>query len=348
MADGVALEGVGKASLQPKRAAKAVTYLVIILALLADAVLLSAAVLDYAPILLLLAGHVGVVGLMALLLLRRLRTGSDGGFALLAIMGTLATGPFGAAGALLMPLLARRNADNEALLSAWYQRIALSAEQDAFTKLSDRVAIGRAANLAAPAPQPLFELFQSAQVSDQQTALGIIARSFHPGYLPVLKLALDSPEPVIRVQAAAVAARVRDQLNVHVRTLFARAADPTLLAATAVDVAAELRAAIDSGLLETAEYNTAVGVHDGLLARTFARIDAGQRQRGSEARERRGTEVDDAYVAYLLTQSRFDEVRAARLAVRRPVHGRYRHRLVRARPVTPNLKRILHSVAVSQ
>ena len=58
---------------------------------------------------------------------------------LLAVISIFATGPFGAAGALVFPLLARRNAASEALLPAWYERVALSAEQDTFTKLSDRV-----------------------------------------------------------------------------------------------------------------------------------------------------------------------------------------------------------------
>ena len=39
-----------------------------------------------------------------------------------------------------------------------------------------------------------------------EEAIVMYTRHFHPAYLDTLKLALESPEPVLRVQAAAVAA----------------------------------------------------------------------------------------------------------------------------------------------
>ncbi len=321
---------------KPVAAAALASQFIIVAALVAEVILVVGGVRGWS-FWQLLAAHCAVVAIMTVLLRRRISSGSDGGVALLAAVGTLATGPFGAAGALLMPALTRGNNTSTALLTAWYDRIALSGEQDDFTKLSDRVAIGRAADLAAPAPRPFVELFKSGPIAEQQVALGMIARGFHSGYLPVLKLALDSPEPVIRVQAAAVAARVRGQLNSHAETLFARAADPTLSPSDAMDVAAELRAAIDSGLLEASEHTTAKGVLDGLSARLFARLDARRRrveQGGLVPSERLNDDVHDAYATQLLQQGRFADFRAYRVSLRRPVLGRYRHRLVRARRIS--------------
>ena len=322
---------------------------IVVLGFVAEGAIVFAALSGRLNTLAALAVHLALVLLLCLLLQRRLRSGADGGLALLAIVGILATGPVGAFCALLMPILTRRNTTSEALLPHWYKRIALSAEQDAFTRLSDRVAIGRAANLAAPLPQPFVDLFQSGPIAEQQTALGLIARGFHPGYLPVLKAALASPEPVIRVQAAAVAARIRAPLNAHAAALFARAANPMLSTNEAVDIAAELLAATDSGLLEAAEHSMALKVRDGVMGRTFARLDARRRTAATGIRvspQRTSDDVDDAYASHLLAEGRFEEFRLYRLAARRPVIGRYRARIVIARPLAADIKRHIVPLAV--
>ncbi len=323
-------------------------FVVVALALMAEATLLYAALRE-ATVPSVLLAHLAIVAVMIGCLQHHVRACTDGGYAVLAIVATLATGPFGALGALLMPRLARRNPASEALLSAWYARIALSAEQDAFTKLSDRVAIGRAANLAALPPEPFVELFQTGPIAEQQIALGLIARSFHVGYLPVLQIALDSPEPVIRVQAAAVAARIRGPLNAGTVAQFARAADPTLTPAEAMEVAVELRAAIESRLLDSAEQTTAERVREALLARIFARLDARQRKIAAGERvspELTGDDVDDAYASHLLANGRYADFRAHRLAMRRPFSGRYRRRRVRSRPISAHGVRQLRPLAV--
>lgn len=337
----------GVATLEIRRAG---VQLPLLLGSLAECAAVVAAMRNTIGLPVLLVVHLGLVAALALLQWRQVRTCADGGLALLGVVAMLATGPFGAICALIMPMLTRRDPVSEALLPSWYDRIALSAEQSKFTRLSDRIAIGRAANLAAPLPIPFVELFKSGPLAEQQAALGLIARAFHPGYLPVLKMALDSPEPVIRVQAAAVAARIRGPLNAHMADLFARAADPLLAAGGAIELASDMKAAIDSGLLEAEEQSTAVGVRDGLLGRTFARLDA--RQSGDPAQripaELRDDDADDAYAAHLLAMGRLDEFRVFRCAIRRPLYGRYRRRLVRSRPVTQRLAGALAPIKVAR
>lgn len=314
-----------------------------------ESALLALSAIERIPLPVLILSHLGVVGLLVLILRQHIRSGADGGLALLAVIGILATGPFGALGTLAMPLFARRKPATDALLASWYERIALSSNQDDFTKLSDRVAIGRSANLAAPMPPSFVDLFHSGPIADQQVALGVIARSFHPGYLPVLKVALDSPEPLVRVQAAAVAARIRGQLNTHVVTLFIAAADPTLSLAAAQEVVAQLRSALASGLLEASVQKSAAGILDGLTARIFSKLDARRRRVvvvGRSTPELTDDAVFEEYSAFLLAAGRFDDFRATRLAVRRHVRGRYRSRLVIARPAGTAFKQQLRASAV--
>jgi hypothetical protein len=126
----------------------------------------------------------------------------------------------------------------------------MAGETDEATRLCENVATGRTADLTGHAPASFVAVMERGSLDDRQAALGIIARNFHPDFLPVLMQALKSPEPVIRVQAAAVATKVRGDL----RALVDRHAGVTAAAVAdspgALVVAAELEAAIASGLLD--------------------------------------------------------------------------------------------------
>jgi hypothetical protein len=321
------------------------TRAVLALCLLVESAIFASAALGRLPTPPLLGAHLLTVALAALLLIRPLRSGRDGGLALIGLITILATGPFGALGALLLPHLGAPTNLAASKLEAWYARIALSAEQDAFTRTSDRIAIGRAANLAAARPEALASLFTGSAIDAQQTALGMIARTFHPQYLPALKLALDSPEPIIRVQAAAVAARVRDKLRDQAAAMLARAADPTLPPGPAVLLAGDLEAMVASGLLEEGTRVAALRAVDGLRARTMARLDAAHRAAGvptgaALAPAPHAHVAAEAYLAFLLAEGRFAEFRAARSRLRLPTTGRYRHRRVNVGHAAPTGRRV--------
>ena len=349
MADGHNADRAEPAPHRTESVPAPVALLVLLIVGLADAAVMVAAArsLISGPMTMLL--HLGIVALAAVLLRRRVLSGNDGGVTLLGLLTTLATGPFGAFGALVLTWLVRRNAGTEARLAGWYERIALSASQDDFTKLSDRVAIGRSANLAAPPPTLFLDLFRGGPIAEQQSALGLIARAFHPGYLPVLKIALESAEPVIRVQAAAVAARVRAPLQAYITGQIRCAANPSMSAAEAIEICDQLDSAIASGLLEESGRVEAISVREALLARTFARADADARNaaaRVSQTTNQGSAEAADAYAAHLLAEGRLADFRAARLKIRRPLFGRYCHRFVHARPAGSRVRAVLRPIAV--
>ncbi len=278
------------------------------------------------PLSIILGLHLAIVAALAALLSRSLRSGADGGFALMGVIGTLATGPFGALCAALLPAMSATQDSSAARLAAWYERIALSSEQDEFTRLSDRIAIGRAANLAAPTPLELMGEFRGGSSAIQQTALGVIARNFHPDYLPVLKVALDSPEPVVRVQAAAVAARVRETLKRQIGPMITRAADPTLKPDATLRLAIELEMAANSGLLEAAARAEAVRTSAGLRGRLFARLDTDQHRTSGNRPILTAKAVAEDYLSRLLLDGRFQDFRRARTRMHVPYAGRYRQR----------------------
>lgn len=175
-----------------------------------------------APLAVLLAGHVAlIVGAAAFLL------GGDRGRDLTAplaiLVAVISGGPVGAVVALAALVWLARPALPSDLLADWYRRIGFTKRVDAETRLAERIAAGRVIDTAAP-PPPAFEaVMRAGALEERQRALGLVARFFHPGYLPTLKVALASEEPVVRVQAAAVAARVRPQLAAHVARLIGEA-----------------------------------------------------------------------------------------------------------------------------
>jgi hypothetical protein len=168
----------------------------------------------------------------------------------LALIAALIAGPAGGLIAVLALLRMEREPAHPELLTAWYDRIALAGDTDAATDLYNTVAMGRALDTSITPPQVFDAVMTEGSLADRQTALGLIARQFSPSYAPALRHALVSPEPVIRVQAAAVAVKVRAELKASLATALARAQAGPLTPAAAGRLAVELRAMTASGLLE--------------------------------------------------------------------------------------------------
>lgn len=201
-----------------------------------------------------LLAHGAVIAVAAWRLLAVAPAGRDLTRPALAVLAAAVAGPVGAMAALVMAATGRRAEAQSPLISSWYRRIALSAEIDPVTALCDDVASGRTMNLAAAPPSVFLDVLAGGAVAEQQAVLGLIARRFHPDYLPALSAALKSPEPVVRVQAAAVVARIRDELAARVRdhleVLGTAAANGGATIADGAARRAELGKAARSGLLD--------------------------------------------------------------------------------------------------
>ena len=94
-------------------------------------------------------------------------------------------------------------------------------------QLAARIRDGRRHRLGK-APAPFTQVFASDDVAAQQHALASISRSYRPEMRDGLRLALESAVPAIRVQAAAVHARLRGQFDARAKALLTDgpAADP--------------------------------------------------------------------------------------------------------------------------
>lgn len=250
--DAPALAASGNAALAPERRpafGADILYLsaalVIELLIAADAVASARAW----PLVALL--HLAVLAALAIWVGALRGAGRDTTAAMLALLLTAIAGPVGALLALLYaPFAATRTSDGE-LLAAWYARLALSNEVDPAERLAGDIEAGRTLDPAAPEPAALADLLARGTLEQRQQALGLIARRFHFDYGPALSLALRSEEPVLRAQAAAVAARVRSEVGAEAARRIAEIDCQPSSGAAALATARWLERAAASGYLDS-------------------------------------------------------------------------------------------------
>lgn len=100
----------------------------------------------------------------------------------------------------------------------------------------DRIEQGRRHPLNGSPPRSLLKTLAAGSLHQQQEALAAISRAYHPDMRPALAAALASPTPALRVQAAAVYAKLRGTYEARAKELLALGktgdlpADPALAA----------------------------------------------------------------------------------------------------------------------
>jgi hypothetical protein len=280
-----------------------------LLALLAEAGIAWLTVTGVLKLPLALMYHLAVIGALVVRVVQCQRTGRDVGALLLLVPAVAIAGAFGAAGGLVIGWLSKQRTEDQARLARWYTRIALSTETSPMSRLSDHILSGRALDPDLAPPDPFASLISTGTIAEKQSILGLIARKFHPEYLPALQAAMISTEPVIRVQAAAVAAKIRGDLGALTERLLrdaaAATADPQAVARCVLDV----QLCVQSGLMEDKDRDRSERMVEGLRARTLAQL---------ERRQDRAVLPADAAEAvallegHLLAQKRFAAFRHGR------------------------------------
>jgi hypothetical protein len=210
-----------------------------------------------------------------------------------------ATGLIGAIGGLINCLMPRRRPATPKLLREWYQRIALSADVDQITRLCDDVSSGRHIGLMTPAPSSFVTVLERGSLAHRQAALGMMARNIKPEYLPALSAALKSTEPVIRVQAAAVATKIRPELRALVDTAVLSVDTGRITPSKALACAVDLEACVASGLLDAGD-------------RIRAEVTIPRLKTLAGTADAPLTRVSPAQETAMLEQGRFRELRVAR------------------------------------
>jgi hypothetical protein len=268
--------------------------------------------------------HAVVTVALATWIWSRSRNGHDVVLPLLCLIVTLFLGPLGALGTHGLQWISGRSRDRQELLDAWYARIASSRSTDEVTRLSDAIVVGRSLEFPDGPPPSFLKVMQSGTTAEQQTVLGIIARRFHVDYLPVLDLALQSPVPVVRVQAAAVAARVRDPLQREVEAAADKASAGGLTVEERLECAAYLRKAMVGGLIDESVRERANDTKARLIGTVVQSIEA-----GTIGRQTLQPEAVDVVERDLIAAGDFAMLRAVRRQRMYSTLGRRRTRVAR-------------------
>ncbi len=260
-----------------------------------------------------LCAHLALIALAALYLARVRTAKTDLSPYGLSLVAAAIAGPVGAVMGIVAVWLHARERPNVELLAHWYERIALAGDVDPVTSLCNAVAMGRGVQTTM-VPPPVFErVMADGTLEDRQTALGLIARRFAPSYAAALRLALVSPEPVIRVQAAAVAVKVRAELKTALRETLAETSVPGLTPVQAAELTSQLQAMAGAGMLEEDDQQRAEQAISSLLEGDVPAAVS----RATGASPPLSQAAQELIENALLRQGRYREFRALRLQATR-------------------------------
>jgi hypothetical protein len=109
-------------------------------------------------------------------------------------------------------------------LAAWFPRMTPSRPPEPVPGPADTVYAqirqGRRPEVAAKAVRCYGTMFSTGTLAEQQAAIAAISRGYKPVMYDALQMALASPVPVVRVQAAAVFAKLRGDFGARAKALL--------------------------------------------------------------------------------------------------------------------------------
>ncbi len=141
----------------------------------------------------------------------------------ISLVATLFAGPIAAFGGLgcLLSLMLSRRVESPQKLKEWYERLSGRRAVDKATLIFKDLTDQRALKPLTITVPDFSKIMEAGGEAEQQALLGMIGLDYHPDYLPVLKRALASPNPFVRVQAAAVFAKLRETFKNRLKSACA-------------------------------------------------------------------------------------------------------------------------------
>jgi len=181
-------------------------------AALADILLLRAWLMQDLPMIAVMGLHLGLVALFAGLCRAMLGRGAAATWAMTAILALF--GPFGGLALMLI-------GPGQAGASGPAQAGAGPRPAAAPEALADSIMQRRRHPLPLTGMPGFVQVFRTGTMQQQQRAIAAISRHYHPDMRPALATALASPVPALRVQAAAVHAKLRGSFEAQAKAILA-------------------------------------------------------------------------------------------------------------------------------
>ena len=140
---------------------------------------------------------------------RRTRRGDPA--LILLSFATAFLGPVGAAGSLLTAALYLASYRTATLFSEWYRALFPEDEELAGRALDERLVALDARGVDRGGVTPFMAVLSYGTRQQQQQAITLMTRKFHPAFAPALRQALRHPDNAVRVQAATAVATIEDE-----------------------------------------------------------------------------------------------------------------------------------------
>jgi hypothetical protein len=133
---------------------------------------------------------------------------SDGGFILLLLVMTAATGPFGASICFLSALVYNSMVTEiNTIPCGWIDNFFAYNDMGESEKIHERITFGLD-NISQSNIEPFQDILTSGSVLQKQMVIAKISRHFHPKFAPLLLQAVRDPNAAVRVQAATALAKI--------------------------------------------------------------------------------------------------------------------------------------------
>ncbi|MCX6989708.1 MAG: hypothetical protein NTX49_01385 [Chlamydiae bacterium] len=132
----------------------------------------------------------------------------DTRFALILLLATLSTGPFGVAGwiflCLIYPLLVKVSTP----IGKWFSDLFPEGSITPFGQIYERITTGWDDYNQSAEVSSFEDIFSLGTLSQKQAVLDAIVKDFIPIYVPLLKRALTDSSNAIRIEAASIVVKI--------------------------------------------------------------------------------------------------------------------------------------------
>lgn len=159
----------------------------------------------------LLIFHMALVGFLVRYVYHCFNKHEDLRFPFLLLISVFGLGPFGAAGFLLLSILYPLYRKSATPPSVWFADLFPEEEILLFGKIYQRVKSGWDDYSQPNEVDSFQDLFNHGALSQKQAVLDAIVKDFNPTYAPILKQALNDTQNTVRIQAAAIVAKIDDE-----------------------------------------------------------------------------------------------------------------------------------------
>ncbi|HEX2839979.1 hypothetical protein [Hyphomicrobium sp.] len=163
------------------------------------------------------------------------------------------SGPVGMVAGMILVAGAWFSGSGARLLERWSDWSNGGGAFDSSMLLAESIDNGRAVRTSRPARRLFPHIMACGSFTEKQWLLGIVAQKYHADYGPALDAALSDTEPGLRVQAAAVRARLNDRIKAEYNDILRTAGGTAAQVSAATALAARTVHCLKSNLLDPSE-----------------------------------------------------------------------------------------------